>query len=463
MANNIVTVSVTQTIAPLPSTLQQTGAFISQGGTNTASGTLTFLTQLSDLTAILATPLALTSLAWSSGTVTATTTAPHGFATSSTFEVTIAGTTPTGYSGTFLATATGTSTFTYPLASSPGTTPAGTPGTYTPASTTELVQMATTFFAQGSSVGIYVLELGSGAVNAGVTALTAFITANPATIYAYLVPRAWDANASFLSLLATFESTTAKTYFYVTTTNANFSNYTVQMKCVLALVEAPTIFATEFTQAAVIWQTLHYAPSSSNKVTPLAFSFLFGVTPYPLKGNGSTLAAWKAAGVNYVGTGSEGGITTACLFWGTTMDVRPFNYWYSVDWTQINVDLFIANAVINGSNNPINPLYDNQDGINRLQAVGAGVLSSGVTFGMILGTVIQTELDGPTFGFQLENGAFAGNCVINAIPFVAYYTASPSDYRLGVYNGFSVTMTPLRGFESITFFINVTDFVAGNA
>ena len=36
---SIVTVNVSQTIAPAPSTLQKTGAFISQGGTNTSAGT----------------------------------------------------------------------------------------------------------------------------------------------------------------------------------------------------------------------------------------------------------------------------------------------------------------------------------------------------------------------------------------------------------------------------------------
>jgi hypothetical protein len=61
-------------------------------------------------------PLAVTSITSSGTTATVTTTAPHGLA--GTANVVIAGATPNGYNGTFLATITGASTFTYPLASS---------------------------------------------------------------------------------------------------------------------------------------------------------------------------------------------------------------------------------------------------------------------------------------------------------------------------------------------------------
>jgi hypothetical protein len=458
MTNNIVNVNVSQTQAPAASTLQGTGAFISQGGTTTSVGTTALITQMSDLTAILKTGLALTSLTWSTGVVTATASAVHGFTIGDTFPLTIAGAVPVGYNGTYAVTVTTTTAFTFAIASNPGTET--TPGTYVSGSVTELTQMATTFFAQGSNVSVLVLELGEGSPAEGVTALTTYITNNPVTVYSYLVPRNWDAVSSFLTLCTNYQSTTSKTYFHVTTTNTNYTSYTALQKAVMTTIEAPVIGATEFSAAAQFWQTLNYAPSSTNKVTPLSFSFVFGVTPYPRSGNGTKFAAWKAAGVNFIGTGYEGGISTAILFWGTTMDVKPFNYWYAVDWLQINIDLNISNAVINGSNNPINPLYLNQPGINTLQSVGAGTLTSAITFGMLLGQVIQSELSGPAFSTALATGVFAGQAVINAVPFVAYYQVSPSDYTTGTYNGFSITCTPLRGFESITFNINVTSFVS---
>ena len=88
-----------------------------------------------------------------------------------------------------------------------------------------------------------------------------------------------------------------------------------------------------------------------------------------------------------------------------------------------------------------------------------GTVASGVTFGLVLGTVVQVEYDSPTFTAALEAQAFAGQAVVNAVPFVTYYTANPGQYQQGVYNGLSVTFTPLRGFESITINVNVTQFV----
>lgn len=459
MTNNIVNVNVTQTQAATPSTLQRTGAFISQGATTLAVGSYSLLTSLSDLTPLLKGALAISTITWSGSIATVTTAAPHGFTTSDTILMTIAGTTPAGYSGTYTCTITGASTFTYPLVSNPGS--CTVPGTYTPEDVAELTQMATTFFAQGANVSVYVLELGAGNAADGVTALTTFITANPNFFYAYLVPRYWDAAASFIALLTTLQSTTAKTYFFITTTNGTYTQYSNLQKAALTWIEAPGKTNLEFSAAAGFWVELNYNPSSTNKVAPYAFTYVFGVTPYPKFGNNALFSAWKAAGVNWIGTGAEGGVSTAIILWGKMMDLRPLNYWYSVDWVQINVAQALANEIINGSNNPINPLYYNQDGINRLQARAAQVMASAITFGLALGSVVQTQMSAGDFTTALNSGDLAGQAVVNAVPLVPYLTASPNDYKTGTYNGISITYTPLRGFESITVNINVTDFVTG--
>lgn len=545
----IVVVNVSQTVAPTPSQLQKTGAIISQGGTTLAPGSYSLLTQLASLTPLFSASLALSSLVWSAaggGTVTATTSAPHGMTTGDQFLTTIAGTTPAGYSGTYPAFVTGASTFVFPLTTSPGTIT--TPGTYTPRMVAELTAGATTFFAQGAQQGVYVLELGAGEPAAGVNALSAFITANPSTFYSYLVPRSWDGNAAYLALLAQFEGLSAKTYFFTTTTLATWQNYTDLLKCVVAMVESPetgvwpanalssltwaatnggqatgstttahgvsvgetftlsgsapagwngtflalpgttastliwalptnpgsetllgqlqaSVYAnpgippTEVSNASDWWVSLNYNPSSTNKVTPFEYSFLYDVTPYPLPGNGALLATLQAANINYVATGYEGGISDAMLVPGNTLDGNPFNYWYSVDWMQINLDLNLANAVINGSNNPINPLYYDQPGINRLQQVAAQTAASAVTFGLATGTVTLTALTGPQLAAALDAGQFDGMIVVNAVPLIPYLTASPGDYKIGKYAGLSVIYTPARGFSQIIVNLNVTNFV----
>lgn len=547
MSTPIVQVNVSQIVAPEPDKLQKTGALISQGGTNLTVGVKRLLTQLSDLTTLLATPLALTSLAWASsfgGTVTATATVNHGIAAGQQFTVTIAGAVPTGYNGTYLAMATGAATFTYSLAVDPGSETA--PGTYSAGNSAELVAMATTFFTQGANQSVYVLELGLGAATVGISNLTTFLAGTDQFFYSYLTPRSWDGVAEFLTLAANYTAPESKTYFYTTSSVQNRTRYADTLKSVELLVEPPNVGvwaanvisgatystgrityssttphgvapgqyftisgftpdtyngtflalngttgstliagvaadpgsdtiqgtlvaslyasspppASTFDHASDFWVSLNYDPSSTNKVTPFAFNYLYGVTQFPTQGNSALIASMKADYNNYVGTGAEGGISNTMLLWGTLLDGRPLNYWYAIDWVQITGKQAVAAAIINGSNDPTNPLYYNQDGINRLQQVLAGVGGTGITVGLALGKVIITSLDGPSFDTALDSGIYAGNVVINAVPFTAYTAANPTHYRQGIYNGLSFTFTPLRGFESITINIVATDFVS---
>lgn len=524
---NIVVTNVTQVVGSAPATLQRSGALVSQGATNTTAGTSTILTQLSDLNAILTGAKAITSAVLSAGTVTVTCTSPHGYTIGDSLYETIANVSVAGYNGTFFCTVTSTTQFTYPLS---GSLAAGSGGVYTPEDVAELLAMATTFFAQGSALSTYVLELGAGNPNDGVTALQAYITANPNSnyvagasgyFYAYEVPRTWDGNASFLAMLASYESTTAQTYFFVTTTLATYGLYTNLMKCVFALIESPSfgvypanvltaasasgtlvtattttthgvapgnwftlsgntpaayngtflalpgttgttlifntltapgvnailgtlvaslygnsaIPQTEFSISSAFWRLLNYQPSAANLVTPFAFGYVSGVTPFPVRGTNATQTLLKAANVNIIGTGAEGNISNTIILWGTTMDGHDMTYWYSVDWVQIQSNLALSAAIINGSNNSQNPLYYDQNGVNRLKSVEQVVMNSAISFGLALSPVTVT-----------------------AIPFAQYVTQNPSDYPAGIYRGLAVTYTPQRGFTQIVFNVLVAGF-----
>ena len=537
---SIVTVNVTQTVAPTPNQLQKKGAMISQGATKLPAGTPSILTQPSDLTALLQDVKSLASLTQAGGVATGTlksttvaagayndetgqvtltltadvdvtvgdavtvanvtgtgdyadiegsfvaeegsvgttlkftieagltmtitggdVNASLGLPNGSEFWTTIAGAAQAGYNKTAIATVTTDKTFTYAVDSTTVSPATGGP-TMTTSGSVELTQMVTTFFAQGSQQAVWVLELGPGTPAEGVTALAAYVTANTVNgqkpFYSYLVPRSWGGEATWATYLDTAGATTGRTYGFTTVSTSQYQAF-ADKKAAFTMVEAPDLPATEFTAAFPFWVTLNYSPSSTNKVTPLAFAYGVGVTPYPTAGASALLDTLKAVGVNYVGTGAEGGISNAVLLWGTTMDVRPFNYWYSVDWVQITGSQAIANAVMNGSNDPINPLYYNQNGIDRLQQVLAAVMNSGISFGLVLGNVQQTSLSASAFQIALDQGIYDGFTTVNAVPFTAYAAANPSDYRAGKYDGLSVQYTPNRGFESITFNINVTDFV----
>ena len=433
---NIVNVVVTQQVASAPNQLQQTGAFVSQGGTTLAAGTTQLLTQLSDLTSILRPATDISTITWTGSVVTVTTTTAHGITSGDTVQIVIAGCTPTGYNGTFAGTATGTNTVTYPLVSDPGSSTVE--GTLQLSNTLELAAMGNTFFAQGSTVSVFVLELGANTVANGVTALNTYIEENVGHLptsptpqfYSYLLPTTWDVSDAQV-MAAQYEGTTAQVYFYVTTTLATYAGWD-GIKSVFAALQSPSAPAIEFSTAAMYWASLSYNPNASNLAHPFEYTYIYSVTPYVLSNTQQTTLL--ANGVNWVGTGAQGGISNTLIEGGTFMDLNPFNYWYCVDWLSINVAQALSAAIINGSNLPTNPLYYNQAGINTLQKVAQATVNNGISFGLILSPA---------------------NVV--ATPFTTYVAQHPGDYATGTYNGLSLTFVPLRGFSSITIYLTASN------
>jgi len=438
MANDIVSINVSTQFAPIPNNLQKTGAFVSQGGTSTSQGTLTLLTQTSDLTPVLAQAIAITTMTWASNLVSVTLASPHGITTGETVSWTIQGVVPTGYNSASIAvTATGPNTFTYPLSIDPGTVT--TQGQALPASASEIQAMANTYFAQGSGNAVYVLELGIGNPGDGVTYLTSWIASNLNRIYGFMVPRSWATEPSYPALVSAQAGNTALTYFFTT---FNASNYAAnvpnfQFKSAFNFIEGQTVPATEFSVASVFYTILNRSPSNVNKVPPLQYAFLVGVTVGTW--TGAQRAAFKSLYLNYADTGAEGGITNTILKGGVLGSSLFFNFWYATDWVIINMHVQLANAIINGSNTTVNPLYYNQQGIDRLQAVAQGVMNSGVAFGLLL-----------------------AGASVSAVDFVTYTTNNPSDYADGEYDGLSGSAIPQNGFTHITFNLVVSDLVTGS-
>ncbi len=215
----------------------------------------------------------------------------------------------------------------------------------------------------------------------------------------------------------------------------------IGLKAAVIGIKSPQDATTTNKIADFFAQVLGSAPSATNKLAPFAFRFIFGTTPFPLAG--SDAAVFKAAYVNYTDTAAQGGIPNSnSQMWGTAMDGQDFSYWYSVDWMYNNLNQAVANAIINGSNQPINPLYYNQNGINRLQNAAQVVANQGVNFGMLLSTNTSP--------------------VVQSIDFITYTTANPNDYSKGVYNGLSLPAIIAAGFKQINFALQVSQFVAGS-
>lgn len=458
--NRIVRLNVSETVAPTPNRLQGTAAIVSMGGTTVPTGTTQLISSPTDLANYLQPAFDIATIAWAAGVVTATTTNPHGIPTGDTTLVEVAGVTPTAYNGTYTATAFDATTLQYALASDPGVeTVLGSlqvgPQLY-------LAAADATWWAQGNVLtGYYIYETGSADPAAVYTSVEAYITANPQTIYNWGFLPGVDADTvDGTAFFLLNNALTSLIKFYLPVTSVTYSAWASQdtLRNVFIFIQSPGANAlTELDSISFMQYMTAFDPSPTHKLPPSQYTYLNAVTAYqPL--TQSTINSFLAGNVNFVATGAEGGISNTILVPGKNLNGTPQNVAFSVDYVQINLNTDIANAVINGSNNPEAPLYYNQDGINFLQQVAARTANRAIQCGLALGQVLTVALTPEVFASNVQQGLYAGNFVINAVPFADYVAVNPSDYANGLYGGFQAAYTPQYGFETIVFNLNVTQF-----
>lgn len=445
MSYNIVTINVSQTIGATPSNLQQMSAILSFGGTSQAAGTPILLTRAAELDQLVTNAIGTLEAEENSFGSTFTLTLPDGEAINRSpgaqVQITITGCLPMAWNGTYQATVVDSGTLTYDVAGSSLVSAPSTVGQFTVGDSADLITAVDTFFAQGSSVGTYVLELGyqgdasapdGMALAQQITALQNYVDDPEKQFYAYLVPAAWAGNENFITMTKLYTANSAKVYFFVLEPTPETTNYITPyagIKSVIAV--ADDSYPATNAAAAMMWNLVSASPSPISKVAPMAFRYLQAVSANSAKQ--SILTTMVSQNINYVDTGAEGGMSNTILVNGVSSDGNDLTYWYSVDWVQINMDMALANEIINGSNNPINPLYFDQDGIDRLQQRAQSIFNTGVSYGLV-----------------------NGNPAVSAISFRDYNALNPNDYGTGRYAGLSATYTPMRGFVEIIFNINVT-------
>jgi hypothetical protein len=474
--NSIVTVQVNTILGPLPSAFQQTGAILSFGATNVATNSTKFLTQFTDLAPLLNPGGTVATATWATNIVTVglgTVHLPAAITPGSTVLINFTGFTPTTFNGQFLCTVVTNASVTYAQPITPGTMT--TAGQWQLNSTSMLNAQVATFYRQGTAVGIYVLELGyQTSVATEVSAMTAWLNNNPTQFYAYLVPDYWGTTGNVptvLPLYQQFTSPSAMQYFFTTISLAAIGLIPNSVKCVLSMIEAPTVAAArqaalpntfaEFTMAGMFYLAMAFKATSVTRVAPMCFKYIYGVTPYPTANNGPTLVSFKTNHVNYIQTGAQGGIAFTNVYQGVTEDGQDFfNWWWTIDWVQININLNISNAVINGANNPLAPLYYDQLGINYLEGILAATMSSASQFGMVNGIIVQTQYNQADLAQQIQLGTFTGRCDVNAVPFLAYSLQNPGDYGKGEYDGLSTLFVPARGFIHILVVVVATNLIS---
>lgn len=481
-ANDIVYVSVTQQQAPIPNNLQEKGVIVTQGGTTTAAGTLSFVADSASLSAILSSPTNQLRNAYntfaannqfgrgvyvlelgagaSAAYIIGGNMAADIYSQSSAwvgildggFTISVDGVAHNLSALNFstaltmldvaaiiqaaITTAVATVTWTgagFRFASATtGATSSITAAT-APATGTDI----SVFMRMTSSLASLPVAGHAAGNAAGVSALDLFIQSHLNQFYAYMLPDNWDAESATLKpLISRYSDANSMVYFMFHATATTLPVY-AGLKAAIGLIKSSLGAATECPIACFFGLLINRSPNVLSRSAQFKFNQVNGVTAYPLTLQDASV--FKAANLNYIDTGAEGGLSNTILKWGATGDGRDMQYWYNVDWVRINLRLFIANEVLNGSiANAANPLLYDQTGIDRLRNKSKSVMDIGTSYGIVNASAATT---------------------VSAIDFLTYGKQNPTHYRLGIYNGISVTFTPAAGFAQITIGVLATDFI----
>ncbi len=469
----ILNLVATLTAAPVPSQYQQSGAMISVGGSTLSAGSYQFCSSLQELQSILSSAgnyAELTNMAttfFAQGAATGVYVLELGAQTTIADGIAALQTWITDNPGVFYAYLTPADWDTMPAPAAPTVTATADSSSTLPAGTyyTQIAylnaagaigQLSPVVSVDISSSSTDSLVVSSPPALLGATAYLVYIGTSATTLTlqnasagtaigtnytqdAALTTTGASPSTTVADLANNLSSPTGMTYIFQQSSVTNVAAYGVMeansiwggYKAMIAVVPSPSAQAGEFTAAAWFYNMLVNLPGADNKLAPMSYRYIYGVTPWPATGYTNQIQTILNYGGNYVGTGAEGGISNTCIMKGTTSALSQISAWYGLDWEMINIHQQVVAAVINGSNsNP--PLEYDQAGINTLEEVAQVEADNGVTFGCAL------------------------SATVSAIPFYTYASQNPTNYGSGIYNGLSANIVAQNAFLSLTFFMNLS-------
>jgi len=377
----------------------------------------------------------------------------------------------------------------------------------------ELKDMATTFFAQGNTVGVYVLELGSSATgtDAEIALLEAWITSNPDVFYAFLVPSAWDYSKDEVGSVIVsaggsgYTSAPSVTFSAPTTGTTATGTAIIQNGAVVAVTvtdpgsgytSAPTVTfsggaGTGATATANLASALHIL--TNNHASPTSKLYFFVTTSAT---NVTNYAAIKSV-VSFVAAptapSTEFGAAALLYQWlvnnpGAANPLAPtsYRYVYGVTPWELTGNSADINAVLTAYGNLF--LTGAEGGISDT-CIFKGTTMDGTQMSWWYGVdwfQIQVKQDlasailngsnsNPPLLYDQHginallskaqkrgNTAVTYGCALSvdvtAIDFYTYTGDNPGDYTAGIYNGLAATMVGQNGFLTIEFNLDAVQF-----
>lgn len=279
----------------------------------------------------------------------------------------------------------------------------------------------------------YWSNITSEIVSQAVKVLSDFVASGELRVYEWACPTSFYDNTDFIALVKSYSGITAGQYFSLElpegtdpSTDETFALY-IQSKSFAPVY--PSLVEGESSNGAIVGIKAGnlYNLSVSNPLSLLQWKTVYGITPRDRLSN-SLVDALNENGCSWIGSLNNNTVVLG----GMVADGQNWESYFALDTFIFRLTVDIASMMIQASNNPLQSISFNQNGINIIKNKLVAISNTMLSFGVL-----------DNFGSDYDTNT---NAILNtgewaAIDFATYKANQYEDWKNGIYNGASCYVT----------------------
>lgn len=279
----------------------------------------------------------------------------------------------------------------------------------------------------------YWTNITSEIVSQAVKVLSDFVASGELRVYEWACPTSFYDNTDFIALVKSYSGITAGQYFSLElpegtdpSTDETFALY-IQSKSFVPVY--PSLVEGESSNGAIVGIKAGnlYNLSVSNPLSLLQWKTVYGITPRDRLSN-SLVDALNENGCSWIGSLNNNTVVLG----GMVADSQNWESYFALDTFIFRLTVDIASMMIQASNNPLQSISFNQNGINIIKNKLVAISNTMLSFGV---------LDNFGSDYDTNTNAILNTGEWSAIDFATYKANQYQDWKDGIYNGASCYVT----------------------
>ncbi|WP_157149773.1 hypothetical protein [Brachyspira pilosicoli] len=279
----------------------------------------------------------------------------------------------------------------------------------------------------------YWQDITTDEVSQAVKVLSDFVASGELRVYEWACPTSFYDNTDFIALVKSYSGITAGQYFSLElpedtdpSTDETFALY-IQSKSFAPVY--PSLVEGESSNGAIVGIKAGnlYNLSVSNPLSLLQWKTVYGITPRDRLSN-SLVDALNENGCSWIGSLNNNTVVLG----GMVADGQNWESYFALDTFIFRLTVDIASMMIQASNNPLQSISFNQNGINIIKNKLVAISNTMLSFGV---------LDNFGSDYDTNTNAILNTGEWSAIDFATYKANQYQDWKDGIYNGASCYVT----------------------